>query len=317
MNALTNRIREIARNLLEEGRVDVVIGFERGTTPLRSTPCFARTPGDTDRLVWNGFCGNNLANYVVKRKERTAVVAKGCDSRALVELIKENQIPRERLHIIGVPCNGMLDRTRIETEFHHRIVLEVEEQDGSVMVKGKDVEKVLRREDFLYPSCRACVQRNPILCDDLAGEAVEEAGEDSYRDIEEFEGLPDEERWAYFSREMDRCIRCYACRNACPLCYCEECFVDCSMPQWIGKSVDPSDTALFHLMRAFHLAGRCVECGACERACPLGIDIRKLNRKLAKDVLDLYGYRAGTNPGAAAPLSTYRPDDPEAFVLEP
>lgn len=317
MNALTNEIRKTARNLLEEGRVDVVIGFERGTTPLRSTPCFVREPGDAERLIWDDFCVNNLAKYLVKRKEKTAVVAKGCDCRALVELIKEKQIPRERLYIIGVPCGGMLDRRPIEAGLDHRIIQSVEEQDGSLMVRGRDVEKVFRREDLLFPSCRICVQRNPVLYDEQIGETIEEAGEDAYPDIADFEGLSDDKRWEYFSKEMDRCIRCYACRNACPLCYCDECFVDCSMPQWIGKSIDQSDTALFHLMRAFHLAGRCVECGACERACPLGIDIRKLNRKLAKDVLDLYGYRAGTSLEATAPLSTYRPDDPEAFILEP
>lgn len=295
----------------------MVIGFEKGTLPMRSTPCFVREPDDADRLVWSGFCENNLAVYVRKRKGKIAVVAKGCDSRALVELIKEKQIARDRLYIIGVPCTGMIDRKRVQEEWGDRKIDTVEEGEESLTIKGGGLEKTLKRDLFLYPSCQACISRNPVIWDERVGDPVEETREDTFQDIENFEGLPDEERCAYFSSEMERCIRCYACRNACPLCYCEECFVDCSRPQWVGKSIDSSDTALFHLMRAFHLAGRCVECGACERACPLGIDIRKLNRKLSKDVQALYAYRAGTSLEEVAPLSTYRPDDAEAFILEP
>ena len=295
----------------------MVIGFEQGTLPLRSTPFFAKEPCDADKLVWNRFCENNLANYVAKRKEKIAVVAKGCDVRALVELIKEKQIPRNRLYIIGVPCSGMIDRARIEAELGDRTVQEAEVGDGTLLIRGEGFEKEFNLNDSLYPSCQVCTQKNPIIYDELVGEAKEEAGEDTYSDIEAFEGLSHEERWKYFSEEMGRCIRCYACRNACPLCYCPECFVDASRPQWIGKSVDTSDTVLFHIMRAFHLAGRCVECGACERACPLGIDIRKLNRKLAKDVLAFFNYKAGKSIEEVAPLATYRPDDPEVFILEP
>ncbi|MDP3880455.1 MAG: 4Fe-4S dicluster domain-containing protein, partial [Dehalococcoidales bacterium] len=108
-----------------------------------------------------------------------------------------------------------------------------------------------------------------------------------------------------------------ACRNACPLCYCQQCFVDRSRPQWVGKTTSASDTAIFHIMRAFDLAGRCVECGACERACPMGVDIRKLNTKLVGDVKNLFSYQAGMSLEELAPLATFRPDDPDKFMLNP
>ena len=111
MSQLTQEIREAARKLLRDGQVQVVIGFERGSLPLRSRPCFVRREENADRLVWDGFCETDVARYLPKRKEKAAIVAKGCDSRALVELIKENQVVRDQVVIIGVPCKGMIDRS--------------------------------------------------------------------------------------------------------------------------------------------------------------------------------------------------------------
>jgi formate dehydrogenase (coenzyme F420) beta subunit len=316
-NLITNQIRQAARKLLQEKKVDVVIGFERGSLPLRSRPCFVRKEEDVDRLVWDGCCENNLAGYTAKRKEKMALVAKGCDSRAVVELIKENQLSRDQVIVIGVPCRGMVDRLRLEASAAPRPILEMEEKEELLLLKGSDFEEAVPRSDFLCDSCRTCTHPNPVLADVLVGEPADERNQDSFADIEAFEAMGPEARWAYLREEVDKCIRCYACRNACPLCYCPECFVDATLPQWIGKSTDPSDTMIFHLMRAFHLAGRCVACGACERACPVGVDIRKLNRKLLKDVKDLFGYEAGLSLDEAAPLATFRPDDPEQFIVNP
>jgi len=316
-NALTTEIREAARKLLREKKVEVVIGFERGSLPLRSRPCFVRNEEDVDRLVWDGTCENNLAKYAAKRKAPMALVAKGCDSRAVVELIKENQVSRDQVTIIGVPCRGMLDRSRLESSVSPKRILQVDEKQDRLLVKGADFEETVSRSDFLCDACRTCTHPNPVLADVLVGEPVGEGNQDPFADIEAFDAMEPEARWQYLSEEMAKCIRCYACRNACPLCYCPECFVDATMPQWIGKSTDASDTMIFHLMRAYHLAGRCVACGACERACPVGVDIRKLNRKLLKDVKSLFGYEAGLSLEEACPLATFRPDDPEAFIVNP
>jgi formate dehydrogenase subunit beta len=245
-------------------------------------------------------------------------VAKGCDNRAVVELIKENQVSRDQVIIIGVPCKGVIDRSRVEAWVAPRRILQAEEKEALLTVKGSDFEETAPRSDFLCDSCRTCTHPNPVLADILVGKPVEEKIPDfSFADIEAFEEMNPEARWAYLSDEVNRCIRCYACRNACPLCYCPECFVDATLPQWIGKSTDASDTMIFHLMRAYHLAGRCVDCGACERACPVGVDIRKLNRKLLKDVKNLFGYEAGLNLDEKGPLATFRPDDPEPFIVNP
>ena len=306
---ITDEIRKAARKLLQEKKVEVVIGFERGSVPRRSRPCFVRKEEDTERLVWNGWCENTLATYLPKRKEKAAIVAKGCDTRAVVELIKEKQVQRDRIVIIGVPCRGMINRSRVEEAVTSGRIAQAEDEP--------DFEETLRRSDFLCESCKTCAHPNPVLYDVLVGEKIPEEKPDPFADIEAFNSMKAEERWAYLSREVEKCIRCYGCRNACPLCYCPECFVDASLPQWIGKSIDASDTMIFHLMRAYHLAGRCVACGACERACPVGVDIGKLNRMLLKEVRDLFGYEAGLGLEEKSPMATFRPDDPESFIVNP
>lgn len=318
MSQLTREIRETARGLLRDGKARVIIGYERGSLPLRSRPCFVRKEKDIEQLVWNSFCENSLPRYVPKRKGTVAIIAKGCDSRALVELIKENQITRKDLIIIGVPCNGMIDRRKIESEVGHDPIIGVEENEGSLIVRTSDSERTLNRKEYLYDHCIVCTHPVPVVYDVLLGQPYgANESKDAFSDVEDFGTFSPEERWAYLEREARKCIRCYACRNACPMCYCPECFVDVSRPQWLGKSTELSDTIIFHLIRAFHLAGRCVGCGACEQACPMGVDIRKLNRKLQKDVADLFHYEAGCSLDEITPLATFRVDDPEPFMVEP
>jgi ferredoxin len=317
MLQLTHEIREAARTLLRDKQAQVVIGFEEGSLPLRGRPCFIRKEEDVDRLVWNGFSEIDLARYLVKRKEKAAIVAKGCDSRALVELIKENQVVRDQVIVIGVPCEGMIDQFRLEAEVDHKTILEVEETEDRLTLRGRGFEKVLNRREFLQERCRTCGHRNPVLNDVPVGQPAGENEQDSFSDVDAFNALDREKRWAYLAEEAGKCIRCYACRNACPLCYCPECFVDTSQPQWIGKSTGLSDTMVFHLLRAFHLAGRCVGCGACEQACPMGVDIRKLNRKLLKDVKELFKYEAGGSLEEPNPLATFSADDPEPIMVNP
>jgi ferredoxin len=244
-----------------------------------------------------------------------AVVAKGCDSRNIVIHMLENQVKREQVYVIGVPCKGMIDKRRINTELAGREALQVEEADGKVKVSGKGFELSLDRQAFLQQNCSICTHRNPVIHDELVAEPVaEQSGVDRYADVREIEAMSPEEKWAHFDKLLEPCIRCNACRNACPLCYCPTCFVDESRPQWVGKTTDPTDVRTFHFLRAFHVAGRCTDCGSCERACPMGIQVRQFTKKLEKEVKEVWGYEAGIVEDQRPPLDTYRPEDPAAFI---
>ena len=181
-------------------------------------------------------------------------------------------------------------------------------------ISGRDFEQTLERADFLQENCAICTHKNPVIYDELLGEPVEEQQIDRYEDIRRIESMLPEEKRLYFEDLIKPCIRCYACRNACPACYCPTCFVDESKPQWVGKTTDPTDTFTFHFLRAFHVAGRCTDCGSCERACPVGIKVRLFTKKLEKEVKELYGYEAGVIQDRRPPLDTFRPDDPEPFL---
>ena len=340
---IETRLRETAEGYLGVKKVDLFLGYEKGSLPFRTTPVFVTAPEEAGRLAWNPFCAANLAVYLPRlfkapadaREAKAAslptvaVVVKGCDARSVVALIQEHQVPREKLVLIGVACPGMVDARKAENVLGDREALGAgEDAGGNIRAVVEDgTEVTLRREQVLADACLECRSPTPILYDVLLGTPGLPASPDgraepreagaARRRIAEFESKPPEGRWAGFRQMVSKCIRCNACRQACPMCYCRDCLLDQARPRWVGAGTDFSDVAIFHLLRAFHMAGRCTECGACARACPMGIDARLLARKLGQEVEDLYGYRPGEAIDATPPLSAFAMDDPQEFLTEP
>ena len=95
-------VRQIAKRLLDEKKVTEIIGYEKGTLPLRSTPCHIKDVQEVDKLIWDVTCENNLAKYLIDKDEKIGILAKGCDARSIVALIVENQIKRENVVVQNI-----------------------------------------------------------------------------------------------------------------------------------------------------------------------------------------------------------------------
>ena len=335
MEKVEKKLREEAKRLLAEKKVDVVVGYEAGTLPLTATPCFITAPEEADRLVWNALCVQNLAKFVhdllgqhheaqkrvkpeAKRKKVVGVVARGCTTRSLMIQLQEKQYNRDEIVVLGVPCGGYVDGRKLSALAGGEEIREGSLIDGKVAVKTVKGEKQGALVELLADNCLTCRFNQPVMADISMGEGAPMAGaEKEYEPVTAFENLPAEERWAYFEKEMAKCIRCAACRNTCPSCYCRVCFADQSQPRWVDIGGNASDTQLFQLMRMYHMVGRCVDCGSCTAVCPMGVDLRKFLKKLDKDAFELFGHRAGVSLEEPAPLGTYKETDREDFIFEP
>lgn len=288
-----NELREVARKLLAEGTVNVVIGYEEGPRGVR--PAFITAAEQADKLVFDTRCVQNLATYLNPRRKqvtqlgKAAVVVKGCDARAVAGMIREKQLERENIVILAMRCGGVLQNPETDTEL--------------------TAETVSVR-------CAGCTAREPKLFDHLLGELPPEPPVNRQRleQIAALEKMSPAERRSYWNEQLSRCIRCHACREACPMCFCVKCTAEKSQPQWIDSSSTLQANRAWQTMRVLHQAGRCVDCMECERACPEHLPLGVLARYVADAVERRFDYKASDDPTVPAPIGVYKTDDDEEFI---
>ena len=220
--ATTESLRKAVAEVLSEGKVDVVIGYARENGMPLASPVFIRKAQDAERLVFDDLCFGNLAVYLPRSElrgmGRMGVVVKGCDLKAVNVLLRENVIQREDVLLIGVHCSGV----------------------------GEPQSQ----------KCSVCDSHSPQGCDIVVGDSQEAPQPDAtlkYSDAAAIDEMSLEQRWEFWQGQLSKCIRCYACRQVCPLCYCKRCIIEKSTPQWVETSPHLRGNLAWHVARAFHL----------------------------------------------------------------
>ncbi len=334
-----NDIVSSIRDLLSEGKIRSFVGYEKGTNPFTARPVMitAEKLDKVENLEFSPLCVNNLTRYIIEDKKKIlprgverdtrplGLVVKGCDSRAINVLLQEHVIGRDEVYLIGMPCKGVIDPNRARDIWYERAV-QIRPQvkiDYDGMCQND--KKIADFDELMADRCKVCLHRNPVVYDELVWDEVEEPSPEirkkRYQKIDELESLSTEERWDFWRRELSKCIRCYNCKNICPVCYCEECSLAKDQLQavapdekarktlWVSPEVDLLNNFSYHSNRAMHMAGRCIDCGECERGCPVNIPLRMLYNEVEKRIYEAYGYEAGMDPEEEPVLSTYGPEE--------
>jgi ferredoxin len=302
-------MREELKKVIRRDDVELIIGYEKGTFGFHARASFFRNEKDVERFIFSPLCTQNLSTYLkFEREKKIGIVVRGCDCRSLLQLCQENFVRRENLLIIGVPCRGVVDTGKIKSFPLHGDVVEKGDR-YTVISDGKREE--YRREELIAEKCKFCISPLPLEYDVLLGEpsSAKKPVQPTYEDILRNEEKSIEERREYWDRAFSRCIRCHACRNVCPLCFCRKCSLESLLPQWVHRSSSPEENALYQIMRVFHLAGRCTGCEECTRVCPMGIPLRELTRKLEKEVFHLFNHLAGMGVEGKNVLATFSPEE--------
>ena len=310
---MQDKLIKRAKELLAEGKVQKVVGWKKGLFEDDISPAVFISAEELDKdFVFNKYCKANLSKYLVKitreievaksttrmnntmAKQRdpnaqdkpipqatVLVFLKPSDTYSFTQLLKENRITRDDVYAIGVPCQDTLDG-------------------------GED--------------CDNCKNKKPVSCDELIGVEAEVEAVESKRmaEVEKLEHMTADERDAFWKNEFSRCLRCNACRDICPACTCEKCVFDNNKLYTSQKVAETNfEESLFHIIRAWHVAGRCTDCGECSRVCPQHIPLYLLNRKFIKDINEIYGdYQAGSDMETKPAMLTFNAEgDPETTIV--
>ncbi len=288
--------------------LDVVLGWRMGNDPLRAQPYRIRKAEDLDQLVFNRLCVNNLSVQLMHlRGKKVGIPVKGCDSRSVVQMLQEKLISRDSVKIFGLPCDGVVDLKKIArvAALDSVEAIDLTGDTATLTIGGQATAVPLK--SVLADKCHTCRFPNPVIYDHLIGEPVAPWAATPLPQMEAFAAASITERFAYWQSQMDRCIRCYACRNSCPLCFCRDvCLCDSRDPHWQSQETSIRERFMVQAVHVMHLAGRCTECGECERACPVDIPLLTMKREMNAIVKELFQYDSGIDPEAVPPLMTFQ-----------
>ena len=302
-----------------------------------------------ESVIFAPSFGVNAANIVKgwMIDEKVGIVAKPCEIRAAIELIKLKQLNEDSVLLITVDCAGAF-----ANEVYAENYADIGDQADSAKIKelaGKGIS--------IRDACTICENRLADVGDvviaqangekavvagltEMGVEALSAAGislEDKELDREaekeqiaaeaktNLEALPKVDSEAALEEFLRDCIVCKNCRDVCPVCYCKECFFEqalgnpaggdlLNLAEARGAIAVPTNQLLYHLTRVYHVSTTCVACGACEDACPKDIPLTRFYPVLAKKVQAIFEYVPGKDAKEPLPFTTYEDEELEEYL---
>jgi formate dehydrogenase subunit beta len=314
--------------LLENKMVEGILAYTEGLDKADLVPFFITQPEEAERISTTSYYPYSLSRMLRdygERGKKIGLVVRSCDARGIIELVKRNQFDREDLFLIGIECYGTVKSSRIGI------------QEGEIRISEQGVKtggkKVDIGDENLSPNCLRCEYPVPFMADlslKIEGNAAkvfalsekgeklaalagisfekgmpkvpkrEKALERQREGFEKLKRMSPEQRLDFWFKQFDKCIKCYGCKEACPICYCKDCYLGSNRLMIKGGEIPPDK--MFHLIRLFHIADSCVNCGQCEAACPAEIPISLLYHALYEDLSSLFKYESGINVDEPPPL---------------
>lgn len=290
------------KQLMEQHQVDLIIGYGQGSLPYMTKPLVCKTAAEVDTLVFNHFANHNLWTYHHKiarqlkqiAATKAAVLIKPCDGMTLAELLKENRINRTETLIVSLPCQGIINTAKLLSYKNDQAgpVTAVQVEGNNLILRQASHTTTIELGEVLEDKCLSCRLTSSPVYDEQLGEATPPCLAD-----EPAAPKAVENEAAYWESVYNTCIRCGACKQVCPMCYCKSCVLDNHHANLLSGDINPEENGTFLMVRTMHLAGRCTHCGRCTQVCPVGIQHDHFHRPLSKFVTDAFDYQPGEAGG--------------------
>jgi formate dehydrogenase subunit beta len=319
---ITVQIQNLLKKEFKEG--DLIITYRESGIPGQMTPFFIRSSDKIDLLSITPYCINNLAVYLAEltllevfessKKGRVILTIKPCDMPSVLQMISDAQIPREKVLIIIFECDFVINSKAIRDTIQDDFSAIEMKQDTMIVTTMQKGNVTLNKGDQMAGKCK-----DSKMCD-LPGTSdyyfvgtekkrINQSKKISLKTTLVQDTLKKTELKQLVESELSKCIRCNACRNICPACFCsDQCIMDKPklISPFIEKEVSLRNNILYHLIRFYHVAPNCTGCSECERVCPQNIKLSIFFKYLNRFIETEFGFEPGKSDLDRQKLLNYR-----------